>query len=208
MEPLYTWEFSKRSKFIRAYLWLWDGDPNSITFCKLFWGVLFAWLALLVKPVISAMKAAEKRDEQRKLERSSQTYREQLRLEREYRERRGPNRLQRLLTGIGTQADKVAAFCQTKSVKFCGKVLAVLASLALLSAIVWTAIIGWKVYLVLLGIILVALAAVYLIAFMASVISQRTVDKVRRGFRTVGAFFDEGYHSVKYRTCPKVVVND
>lgn len=48
MEYKHKWELDKSSKLIRFYLWVWETDESMINFCKLFWGVLFAPLALLV----------------------------------------------------------------------------------------------------------------------------------------------------------------
>lgn len=209
---MYTWEFDKNSKLIRAYVWLWEADESSINFCKLFWGTLFCWVGLFLKalkPLFERLEARLNRREQavRAFHQSAE-YMQAQRIKRELKEARGPNRAQRCLTSIGAAADKVAALCQTKPIKLLGKVFAVLVSVAAAGALVFSMVVGWKVWLVLLAIAAIAVALIGLVALIASVISPSFVEKIRNGGRFVGAFLGEGFHSVKHRTCPVVVVRD
>ncbi len=45
-----TWTVSRRSPLLRVYAWIYGADTRTATFCKLFWGILLAPVALLLKP--------------------------------------------------------------------------------------------------------------------------------------------------------------
>lgn len=48
-DHLYTWTFSRKSLIIRYYLWLYNPDDYSVTFCKLFWGIVCSPLTLPIQ---------------------------------------------------------------------------------------------------------------------------------------------------------------
>lgn len=45
---LRTWTFDKSNPIVRFYLWLYEADPTKISFCKLFWALLTSPIVLLV----------------------------------------------------------------------------------------------------------------------------------------------------------------
>lgn len=46
---LYTWTFSKRGLLIRYFLWLYEADQKSMTFCRFFWGMVCSPVTLPVR---------------------------------------------------------------------------------------------------------------------------------------------------------------
>lgn len=48
-DHLYTWTFSRKSLIIRFYLWVYEAPHDSVTFCKLFWGMVCSPLTLPVR---------------------------------------------------------------------------------------------------------------------------------------------------------------
>lgn len=45
MQP--TWTFNSDSKLLRYYIWCWDASSYQITFCRMFWGILFSPFAVV-----------------------------------------------------------------------------------------------------------------------------------------------------------------
>lgn len=81
---MHTWTFDADSKIIRFYLWLWKADPANIDFCRLFWGYVFCWVALLLKPIDTVAAAIARRIP----DRSEPTLAERLRTEDLRREKK------------------------------------------------------------------------------------------------------------------------
>lgn len=52
-ELKYTWHVPADSHWLRFYLWLYNADAKSITFCRWFWGSLFSPLVLLLVGIIA-----------------------------------------------------------------------------------------------------------------------------------------------------------
>ncbi len=55
VELKHTWHVSRVAWYIRLYLWVWDQQPQDLTFCKLWWGYVFMWLGLPIKSLIVAI---------------------------------------------------------------------------------------------------------------------------------------------------------
>jgi hypothetical protein len=64
-----TWTFNRQFWLIQFYLWFYRADPNSITFCKLIWGILFAPVLfpfrLLGKPLLPLLERLVDRIDER-----------------------------------------------------------------------------------------------------------------------------------------------
>lgn len=49
-DALHVWKVNQTAWYLRLYVWLYSANPESVSFCSLFWGLLFAPAALIAKP--------------------------------------------------------------------------------------------------------------------------------------------------------------
>jgi hypothetical protein len=80
----YVWTLSRRTWYVRFYLWLWEANAKELTFCKLFWGYTLLWVALPFKFLALVLRAFGRT--RRRFVRARRLHREQ-RIEAEARER-------------------------------------------------------------------------------------------------------------------------
>lgn len=59
-EPIHEWTFSRKSLLIRFYLWLYEADGNSVTFCRLFWGIVCSPITFPVRLVVNVFRGIRK----------------------------------------------------------------------------------------------------------------------------------------------------
>lgn len=218
---MYTWTFDSNAWLIKAYIWLWKGDKDSINFCKLFWGTIFAPFALFAKPWAAIFgptinKLGEWSDSVEAKHKAERPEKERRReAKKKAKEARGPNGFQRTLTNIGTFFDKVAAFAQNheKALQFTAVSAGVIGGLAALALIGYglSQVEDWEAVLLAVARLLAFVAAavvavVAIVVLFAYGIGPERWAKIKNGFKIVGAFLKEGGRSVKYRTCPNVVV--
>lgn len=217
----HTMTFSPDSKLIKLHLWAWEGNSSQINFCKLFWGTPFLPVALFFKAIFTTVDFLKKRlpesvgptfdeireeDNLRKFKRKAK---------REAKEAKGPNFLQRTLTNIGSFFDKIAAFFQShpnigKSIAY---TLIVIPAIAVVGIIVYGFVVAPIGMLIGLG-VLVGAGLTLLLIFLSAIYldesgkSERAGKAFSKGFNRIGEFLSTGYHAVKYRTCPAVVIED
>lgn len=205
-----TMTFSGNSMLIRLYKWAWEPE-RSPDFCKLFWGTLFLPLAMILHGLFAVSEFV---NDHLKSERTAPLTYEEIE-EEDAQGRTGPGFFQNLLTNIGGFFDKIAAFFQ--SYEWVGVVI--------MSVIVGTlsvAILGGLVLLVIeypLDILYAVIWAVSMVIICGVVIAlvtyldktgkaKRAAERTTRFFKRVGQFLSTGYHAVKYRTCPAIVIED
>lgn len=204
----HTWTFDRDSRFIRTYLWLWAGEENNINFCKLFWGTLFAPLALIGHAVASVAVglgilglAIRKRLPGRFLHFPERSYIDRVESELE----KPPNKFQSFLTAVSEVADRVAAFWQRHDGIGVGLLL-VLGTVGL-----YGAVIGISIVLVDGNVFDIAelfwLPSWYWFLFHKK---KEKVDRLdsKEKRKTPFRFLATGYWAVKHRSCPRVVIRD
>lgn len=100
----HTWVLPRDSIVIRFYMWLWNASPREVTFCKLFWGYIFAIPALIGRaiayPFIVTAYAIDRRFPTKDLTAEEHQLKAERRQTRHNaRQRRAQQNLQRIETG-------------------------------------------------------------------------------------------------------------
>ena len=210
-----TWTFDADSKIIRFYLWLWNADPSNIDFCRLFWGYVFCWVALILKPAAAIAEAIDGRTASRP--KRVPTLAEHLKAEDLRREKKAAkaakwenSRLNGLLTKFEDFGTRHGA---TLSKLFRGALVIVggLVALATAGLLLYTIVTNFTDFLAAVGLLLgVALVAGAIFWISKRTTAAKRVDiaatKAWNGTKFFGRFLVEGERHVKNRTCPKIVV--
>ena len=205
-----TWTFDADSKIIRFYLWLWKADPSNIDFCRLFWGYVFCWVALILKPAAALAEAIDgraQRTPQPTL--AARLKAEDLRQEkkRAKAQKWENSRLNRLLTRLEYFGARHGALL-SKLVRGALVLIGVFVSATLL---VLTIIENVVAFLLAVGLVLAGFiigAAIYYLTKHTTVAQRVDIaaTKAWNGTKFFGRFLVEGERHVKNRTCPKIVV--
>jgi hypothetical protein len=219
--PNYTWTFSEKSWIIRFYLWLTEGDKDQISFCKLFWAVLFFPLLTLLHGVRTAVEwVLDVVDEMRD---SRGPKIKTPKVPKPRKVRTGPTWADRLITWFSYKADNVAAFFQVhpgygKTVRGILLGLAFLIPLGILSFVAWVGVVyttGFLVVMAWIGSILgLGIAWVGIVTGIIYLIEDtkffQTAGKplfaIGRGVLGAWHFLAAGEQAIKNRSCPRVVV--
>lgn len=229
-----VWTFSEESRLIRVYLRLWQGSASDINFCKLFWGTLFAPLALPCYAIGGGVlwlgentvgRFAHFLSSLKKEENDEWQY---LRMV-ESQLPKPNNRFQQLLESIQKTVDRIAARAQSSTALRRGA-LVLLGGLIVALAIdlgYWAVQLGvflaphWVIICYVLGGIVAAAIVVSLFVGVIYLLSEiggsdwfdslmhflgGIVGRLGDGIVTVFRFIGTGIHSVKHRTCPRVVI--
>lgn len=204
----HTWVFERNHPLIRFYVWAWNGSYTDINFCKLFWAVVFGPLAILVKGLGAILEPIANRLDNLFPHTDVRTWEQIQRDEEEWLARRaaklakGPNVAQRLLHRIASAADKVAAFWQSHATLGAAILYAIGATLVV--GIVGGFILLWILnpiqMLITCGIILGCAVVALLVILLGTYLDESGKAK------SIGHFFKDGYHAVKYRTCPQITI--
>lgn len=208
-----TWTFEADSKIIRFYIWLWEADPTRIDFCRLFWGYVFCWIALLVKPGAAAaklidsrrsvkpeptlaerLKAIELRDEKKKVK--AQKWED--------------SRLNKLLTRLQDFGTRHGA-ALSKVFRAALVVVGGLLGLFVIGNLIYTIVTHFTEFLYAVGLLAGAAAivgAIYLLTKRTTIAKRVDIaaNKAWNGTKFFGKFLVEGERNVKNRTCPKIVI--
>jgi hypothetical protein len=211
--------FDKNSKLIRLYLWAWEGDPEFINFCKLFWGILFLPVAFFFHALFAISGPIVEWLLAKLPEPHYPTYIELQEGEakrwarQKAKEEEGPNFFQRLLTDIGDFFDKISALFQRHEIigVIIGYTALGLGAIGLgggfIALWIFFPITMLVIFAFILGSILLAgLFSLIVFFFKATRKGETAWSKFTGGFSLIGQFFSTGYHAVKYRTCPAIVI--
>lgn len=193
---MHTWTFSPDSKLIRFYSWCWAADAKNLNFCRLFWGILFSPVAILmrypVKGLIAFALWLEHRSngpmcpEDPTDDEAWNKYHQDRKAWEAQKKARKHHRTQKVFRAIGNFFSRYGAKILTALM--IGYVLFILTTLVI--AIVhnpWNALVipaGIALGLIIVGII--------------RLFSNRNVVR----------FFSDGYHHTKEKTCPLIVIED
>lgn len=220
---LKTWELPENSLLIRWYMFVWRGaDEETITFCKLFWGILLSpfvpFVLIALSPLIGLLWISESLEDK-----SREKFRAEMEAKINGAWVEPPSKRSKALTWITETIDKVSAFFQShpnigkivrKGFLYGGFTLLVAGAAALVSFLIYAGI-AWTTgtvqALIIMTIIIGGLLAVGAIAYgIAYAVSNTWIGdasvKVGDFFCKIGRFFASGYYSVKYRSCPRVVI--
>lgn len=217
---MHVWTFDRSSPLIRAYLWLWEASEADINFCKLFWGTIFAPLALVIRALKGPFNWAiahfpdPETAEEKHLRYLREAEESDARLKA--RTARGPNKMQRLLSVISGFFDSIAGFFQSHELvlRAAGVVFAGALALAILGGLVLVIVLFPMQVLIVLAWIAGAAVAVGFALGVATFISKwenqigRFFKKIGRCFKTSGHFLSDGYHATKTRTCPTIKIKE
>lgn len=226
VELKHVWELPRDSVVIRFYMWLWDANPSDVTFCKLFWGYMFAipallFVCLIAFPVLRMLDVIKRKMPPSRIPT----------LEDRERQRARKNRRQDSLKKIencGVRFVMVFTsawrFLRYPFVFACGFVVAgAIAFLIYQVSTVWSdvtvnvlQIVGELILAMVFVVIPVALAFVWLIRhgnfnWMGRTFSTATpkiVTTIIAPFVFFAWVMKMGFISVKSNTCPRVVLTD
>lgn len=208
-----TWTFDADSKIIRFYLWLWKADPSNIDFCRLFWGYVFCWVALILKPAAALAEAIDGRAKRK----PQPTLAERLKAEDLRQEKKRAkaqkwenSRLNRLLTRLEDFGTRHGALL-SKLFRGALVLVGVFVAAALATLLVLTIIENVVAFLIAIGLVIGAFIIGGSIYYLTkhTTVAQRAdlaATKAWNGTKFFGRFLVEGERHVKNRTCPKIVV--
>jgi hypothetical protein len=208
VELKHTWTLDRDSRLLRFYLWAWEGDPSAVTFCKLFWGYVFAPLNLLARlvwlviwPLRAAIAKANEYDKRHAKERPA-------------KERPKPRPKEEI-------PGRISVFFARPIPRLVAKIVGALVLLVTAPAALFG--VGWVLYR--FGVWVATTDAKWVVGyglFMAVVFiashwldqrydldarwEARKARKRAKGGVTLGDVFVEGAKAVKSNTCPRIEV--
>jgi hypothetical protein len=211
---LHTWELDENSWLIRFYdFWYDHPSHDTLSFCKLFWAVICAplmgimWLVIL--PVMKIVEWFSSRSEKSKPSKRKWST----------ANARSRKKSTAIASGVGSFFDRVSAFFQRHN--WLGAlafwVPIVIAGVAVVGGSGYGIVrlvalihgnLYWKVWWPIIeGLLIGAAVSGGVVVFhLFIVFGVNDGQGPRPWARSVGRFFATGYHAVKYRTCPRVVV--
>jgi hypothetical protein len=211
---LHTWELDEKSWLIRFYnFWYDNPNLNALSFCKLFWAVVcaplmgVAWLFIL--PVMKFFEWTEGHPRKTKPSKTNSST----------ANARSRKKATAIASGVGSFFDRVSAFFQRHnwlgaSVFWAAIVIGGIAAvggsgygIVRLVALIHGNL-YWKVWWpIIKGLSIFLGSAVVIVGTILFIVyGVNDGHSPRPWARNVGRFLATGYHAVKYRTCPKVVV--
>lgn len=217
------------SWFIRFYCWLWEADLDSVDFCKLFWGYLFAIPNLLVRvvgylPYKLGLSIAERTKDRRESWKLTPAEEAAMRARARVRRVERKQKFDSFFARVGGWADKVVAFSKAAwpVAKYPVYAVASIAAAALVCLvgvglyelvllIIANATDALHVLLIVLAIVAgIALAVGLAIGlgwfFMDTKYGKSVRTGTKGGFLTFGGAIRTGFYGIKSRTCPKIEV--
>lgn len=188
------WVLDEDFWLLRLYASVWRADPAQADLCKLFWGVLFAPLGLLLTRVVGPLML---RRERRKARRQAEE-------EYEYR----PPRTKISPDSLSHSAAKAR---WNRPLQWLGRTAAVVVPLGLVGALVYVILHDpWAMLRVAVTIVGVLLFLTVLFR-VADAVSEGKLPRLRavgRGARDGGRVMWAGAKAFKHATCPQVVVRE
>lgn len=234
----YVWSLKKDSKLLRYYKWIYtnnttDSYLNTLTFCKLFWGVVASPVVLIFWGIVTLITRAIDWLPDRKVKGEAAKV---------AKARKNKSKNSAIPNFLNRVADRIASFFQWigRGFSWIGRGLDnhpaidkalgwVVMSLSLLALLAGLAV-GFYYWndlahesLVLMGIdvawivgaIVVGLGLALLIGLFVSPLGraggwfyEAILVRIGHFFRAIYRFFAFGFHAIKTRTCPRVEVVD
>lgn len=206
------WRFDRDNPVIKFYLWCWPASIYNLNFCKMFWGLLFSPFAVVVKVVAWPLKNTflwlakfsffhrepteiDCQEEYKKIQEKNKRKREKY---KNSRRKKLLDWMQDRFIGIHMWFDDH---------KWIGKIAERLFQVVIFGGLgvflIYTSITETVAMVIVLAII-----AVFVLIVTALVLLKEweVFDKIRDFFVDFFMLLDGGYHGLKNRTCPVILV--
>lgn len=203
---------SEKAWYVKLYVWLWDANKKDITICKMFWGYVFLWVALVLHVVIAFIVIYDRSSFAEKRRLTKAAYYEEhagYKVRKPKEPKPKAQWLVSTLDKIEWVMNKIGMVFRTKVMSYLFITLGVLVALGLFAFVVVFCVKAPIITAIVFGCLIVAALVLSGALWAIDNINWDPFGRrVSNGALSFAGLMAGGYRAVKTNTCPRITLKD